>query len=343
MLAPTPLNHPQLRLGRDEPVLEPDLPIVDSHIHLFDRPHLRYLLDDYLDDAKAGHNIVASVYVETQAFNRRVGPEMLRPLGEVEFANGVAAVAASGVYGECRACAGIIGHADLRHGDAIAELLDQALALAPQRFRGIRQVTIEPRTEEHYRYITHRPPVGVMQHPRFHDGMRALAVRGLIFESSIFHYQIGDLTRLADAFPTTPIVLNHMGIATPRSDQDPQAKALAFNEWRELLRDFAARPNALCKVGGLGLPYWGGGFHERTAPIGYLELAQAWQPYVDTAIELFGAQRCMLESNFPPDGRSAGFVPLWNAFKHILCAYSPTEKRDLFHDNAVRVYRLSLQ
>lgn len=333
-------THPQLFAGRDEPVLDPDLPIVDSHHHLFDRPPLRYLLDEYLADARAGHRVVASVYVETQAFARPDGPEMLRPLGEIEFANGVAAAAASGTYGDCRVCAGIVGHADLRFGAAIGDLLDRALALAPRRFRGIRQVTIEPRDEAHHRYITHRPPTGVMQHPRFHDGMRQLQARGLVFDSSVFHHQIPDLAQLADAFPATAIVLNHMGIAV--GDGGGGARRQAFLEWEHSMRELARRPNVVCKVGGLGLPYWGFGFHLRTEPIGYEELAAAWKPFVETTIELFGPQRCMMESNFPPDGRSSGFVPLWNALKHIVRGCSAQDKAALFHDNAVRIYGLEM-
>ena len=336
-----PTTHPQLFAGRDEPVLEPDLLIVDSQFHLFDRPPLRYLLDEYLADAGAGHRVVASVYVETQSFARPDGPEMLRPLGEIEFANGVGAVAASGVYGDCRACAAIVGYADLRFGAAVGELLDRALALAPDRLRAIRQVTVEPRNEADYRYITIRPPVGVMQHPRFHDGMRQVAARGLVFDSSLFHHQIDDLAKLADAFPEVTMVLNHMGIAVPQGNDDA-ARRQAFAEWNGSMRELARRPNVVCKVGGLGLPYWGFNFHQRTEPIGYEELAAAWRPFVETTLELFGAQRCMAESNYPPDGRSAGFVPLFNALKHIVQGSSADEKAAFFHGTAAQVYSLDL-
>jgi L-fuconolactonase len=336
-----PPTHPQLFAGRDEPILEPHLPIVDSQFHLFDRPPLRYLLGEYLKDAQAGHRVVASVYVETMSFARTDGPELLRPLGEVEFANGVGAVAATKAYGNCRACAAIVGHADLRLGAAIGDMLDRAQALAPDRLRGIRQVTIEPRNESDYRHITHRPPTGVMRHPNFHDGMRQLASRGLVFDSSVFHHQLGDLSKLADAFPTVMVVLNHMGIAVPSGD-DVDAKRQAFEEWRDALRELARRPNVVCKVGGLGLPFWGFGFHQRDEPIGYQELATAWRPFVETAIETFGAPRCMVESDFPSDGRSAGFVPLLNALKHIVRGCSAEEKAAVFHDTAVRIYRLDL-
>ncbi len=106
--AGTPPAFKQLLSGRDEPILDPDIPIIDAHHHLFTRPGLRYLLDDYLADAKAGHKIVATVYMEIHAFARPDGPELLRPLGEIEFANGVGAMCASGNYGDVRVCAGII-------------------------------------------------------------------------------------------------------------------------------------------------------------------------------------------------------------------------------------------
>jgi L-fuconolactonase len=341
-VTPSPATHPQLFAGRDEPILDPDLPIVDSHHHLYHRrDQLRYLLDEYLADAGAGHRIVASVYLEIQAFARLDGPPMLRPLGEIEFANGLGAMAASGVYGDCRACAGIVGHADLRHGAAIGEYLDAALALAPQRLRGIRQVTIEPRNEADYRYITHRPPTGVMQHPRFHDGVRELVKRGLVFDAAVFHHQQSALAALADAFPDLTIVHNHMGTAVPRAD-DAAAQRQAFVEWRDGMRELARRPNVMCKIGGLGLPFWGFGFHHRTDPVGYLELAAAWKPFVETSIELFGPQRCLMESNYPVDGRSAGFVPLWNALKHLTRDCAPADRLAMFHDNAARVYRLDL-
>lgn len=334
------MTHKRLE-GRDEPILEPDLPIIDAHHHLFDRPALRYLLDDYLADAGAGHRILASVYVETQAFERRDGPPMLRPLGEIEFANGVGAMAASGVYGPCLACAAIVGYADLRHGEAIGDMLDRAIALAPERFRGVRQVTIEHPSETPFRYMTHRPPVGVLTDPGFRPGIRQVADRGLSFDTAVFHNQLPEIAALADAFAQLPIVLNHVGMAMGMEMADNQ-RAGVFAAWARDLRELARRPNVVCKLGGLGMPFWGFGFENRPEPLGYQELATAWRPFIETAIEAFGAQRCMMESNFPPDGRSCGFVPLWNAMKHITRHCSGDDKAALFHRTAARVYRIKL-
>lgn len=331
----------QLHVGRDEIILDPDIPIIDSHHHLFDRPALRYMFEDYLADCRSGHRIVASVYSETQAFARTDGPEVMRPLGEIEFANGMAAVSASGVYGPIWICAGIVGHTDFRRGDAVAEFLDSAMQVAPDRFRGIRQTAIDHPSEAPYRFITHRPPRGIMQHPDFRKGYRHLGPRGLSYDAAVFDHQLPEVASLADAFPDTTIVLNHLGHMMGM-DVDPSSHKEVFDRWHTWLRDLAQRPNVVCKIGGLGMPFWGFRLEERTDPIGYLELADLWRPFVETVIACFGPERCMMESNYPPDSRSAGFVPLWNALKHIVRHHSPEEKDSLFWRSAVNHYRLKL-
>jgi len=328
--------------GRDEPILDPELPIIDAHHHLFDLPATRYLGDDLLADVQAGHNVVATIYCEAQSFKRRIGPEWLQPLGEVEFANGVGAMHASGVYGEARLCAGIIGHANLTLGAQAGELLDRCMAAAPERFRGVRHVTIEYPDERPFRYVmTFKPPAGVLDDPRFALGLAELVKRGLTFDAAIFNPSLPKIAVLADRFPDLVIVLNHMGTAVG-VDMGPAERAEVFKQWRADLTDLAQRPNVRCKIGGLGMPMWGFRFEERAEPIGYLELAATWQPFIDVAIAAFGPKRCMMESNFPPDGRSCGYVPLWNALKHATEGYSETERRSLFHDTALETYRLRL-
>ncbi len=338
----------QLKAGRNEPILDPDLPIIDSHHHLFDRPGkpgmppLRYLLDDYLEDAYAGHRIVASVYLEIHAFARPDGPEVLRPLGEVEFANGIGAMAASGRYGPCRVAAGIVGYADLRLGDAVGGLLDRCLEAAPERFRGIRQVTMVHHTEAPYQFITNRPPKDVMTSPGFRPAFEHLIKRNLSFDAAVFHHQIPEIIALADAFPQATIILNHCGSAILMDETDEAGRQRVFAHWRTQMRELARRPNVYCKVGGMGLIPWHFGLEQRPDPIGYQELARLWDPWVSESIAAFGAERCMMESNYPPDGRSAGFVPLWNALKHIVRGASASEKAALFHGTAAKVYRLSV-
>ena len=328
--------------GRNEPVILPEIPIIDAHVHLYQSPVVRYLIDDYLADAKAGHDIRASVHIEIKAFARKSGPEALRALGEIEYANGVGAMGASGVYGDCQVSAGIIGHLDLREGDAVADFLDQAMTLAPRRFKGVRQVLIDHPSEVPYRFITHRPPRGLLSDSRFLEGFKHLAPRGLSFDAAVFHNQIPEVAKLAAAFPDTAIVLNHVG--TPMAlDMDASGRAEVFKAWRTGIRELARHPNASCKVSGFGLPFLGFDFIGRAETVYSADLAAAWQPFVTETLEAFGPKRCMTASNFPQDGRACGFVPLWNALKRTVADLTPEERLDLFFDTANRVYRLGIE
>ena len=328
--------------GREEPILEPDLPILDAHIHLFDLPGNRYMLEDYLDDARAGHNIVGAIYCETQAFARTDGPEHLRPLGEVEFANGMAAMCASGRYGSCKVAHGIIGHADLSLGSMVAELLDRCMDAAPERYRGIRHVAVEHPDENVYNHImTFKPPKGVLDTPGFPEGLAELEKRSLVFDAAVWDPTLPRLIELVDRFPKLTFVLNHMACAVG-IDMSDERKAELFRTWSANVKAIAQRPNVVCKTGGMGMPFWGFGFETREEVVGSEELAEAWRPYIETAFEAFGIERCMMESNFPPDGRSSGFVPTWNAYKIITRDYSDDEKQALYTDTAARIYELDV-
>lgn len=329
-------------VGRDEPIVDPDLPIVDAHHHLFLRPTVRYLLDDYLADATAGHRIVASIYSETSAFARTDGEALLRPVGEVEFANGMAAMAASGQFGPARLCAGIVGHADMRLGDAVARLLDRCLQTAPDRYRGVRQIALDHDSDLPWAFVATRPPRGLLTSDAFRAAFRHLAPRGLIFDAAVFDHQLGEVCAIADAFPDTGITLNHAGMAMGMGVAGPAARADLFRAWRDRLAEAAKRPNVSCKIGGFGLPFWGFGLERRTDPIGHAELAGLWRPWFDTAVALFGPDRCMAESNYPPDARAGGYVPIWNALKTLAAGLSADEKADLFWRTATRVHRIDL-
>ena len=120
-----------------ETALEPDLPIIDPHHHLWDAPHRdrgRYFLPELLEDTGGGHNIVSTVFLECQAMFRAAGPEEMKPVGEVEFVNGVAAQSASGQYGKTRACEAIIGWADLMLGARVRSVLEAEIGRPVGRF-----------------------------------------------------------------------------------------------------------------------------------------------------------------------------------------------------------------
>jgi predicted TIM-barrel fold metal-dependent hydrolase len=269
---------------------------------------------------------------------RADGPAELAPVGETEFVNGVAAMSASGNYGPARICAGIVGFADLRLGAKVDSVLEAHLQAGGGRFRGIRQGSVW-HPDERIRSTPVLPPRGLLADPAFRAGFARLAPHGLSFDSWLYFTQIGELTDLARAFPDTTVILDHfggvLGVGPYAGKRDE-----VFAEWRQSLAGLAACPNAFVKLGGLAMRICGFGFHERALPPSSTELAAAWTPYVETAIELFGVKRCMFESNFPVDKGSCSYAILWNAFKRIAENASAQEKAALFGGTARQVYRL---
>lgn len=323
-----------------EDILEPDLPIIDPHHHLWDFPAHRYLLPDLLADTGSGHNIVSTVFIECTACYRADGPEELRPLGETEFVNGISAMSASGGYGPTRAAAGIVGFVDLTIGARAEEVLRRHMQAAGSRFKGIRHAAgWEDKTTEVHNSHTHPPRHLYRDHARFREGFAALGRLGLVFDAWLYHPQIGDLIDLARAFPAQPIVLDHVGGPLGLGwYADKRSEILA--SWTKDMRELAKCSNVSIKLGGLGMRISGFAFHHReTAPTSQV-LADAWRPYMDVCIEAFGAKRCMFESNFPVDKISGSYAVCWNAFKRLAAGASADEKAALFHDTARRFYAL---
>jgi L-fuconolactonase len=321
-----------------EDVLEPGLPICDAHHHLWDHPGRRYLLDELLADTGSGHDVRATVFVECLSMYRATGPVALRPVGETEFVNGVAAMSASGRYGATRVAAGIVAFADLTLGDDVAAVLDAHLAVSP-RFRGIRHAAGWDASEA-VRGSHTKPPAGLLGDAGFRRGFAELARRGLTFDAWVYHPQLAEVTDLARAFPDTTIVLDHLGGPLGIGPYAGR-RAEIFAWWTGAIRALAACPNVVVKLGGLVMPLNGFGFHKRPQPPTSAELAEATRDWHLHAIECFGVERCMFESNFPVDRVSASYRVLWNSFKLIAGAFSHHEKAALFHDTATRVYGLA--
>jgi predicted TIM-barrel fold metal-dependent hydrolase len=323
---------------RREPILEPELPIIDPHHHLWDRPDWRYLLDELLADTNSGHNILATVFVQARAMTRATGPVEMRPLGETEFVNGVAAMSASGIYGKTRVCAGIVGHADLTLGSRVEPVLAAHMRAAGDRFRGIRHTTAWD-ADSSIRNPAYNPPRGLLGDKTFRQGFAVLGRLGLSFDAWLYHPQIDELADLARAFPQTMIVLNHVGGPIGIGAYAGRHKEV-FPVWASSIRGIAAGPNVCVKLGGLGMRMGGFGFHEQAEPPSSETLAATWRPYMDTCIEAFGASRCMFESNFPVDKGSYSYPVFWNACKILAKEASAREKAQLFAGTAARFYRL---
>lgn len=322
-----------------EDTIDPALPICDPHHHLWDRREgrveRRYLLDEILRDVQSGHTIVSTVFIEHLAMFRAEGPEEMKYVGEVEFANGIAAMAASGLYGRTRVAAGIVGYADLAAGSRVRAVLEAEMAAAPGRLRGIRCTGAwdpDPR-------IARAKGPGFYLDAKFREGFAELDALGLSFDLTSRFHQLADCADLARAFPGTTMILNHLGGLAGIGAYAGRQEEI-FATWRKGMAELATCPNVAVKLGGLAMDYTGFGWHERPKPPTSRELCDATRPYYETAIELFGPGRCMFESNFPVDKISCSYNVLWNSFKRITEGYSAGEKAELYHDTAARVYRL---
>jgi L-fuconolactonase len=345
-----------------EPALEPELPIIDPHHHLwgvsyavrlgrsladddltgFERQNIRvprYLLDDVLADIDSGHDVRATVFAQCHAMYRADASEEMAPVGETEFVNGIAAMSASGLYGTTRVAEGIVGFAELRLGAAVEQVLQAHIRAGNGRFRGVRQMT----AWDSDRSILGRlslTPQGLLFDEQFRRGFAKLAPLGLTFDAWLLEPQLRDLVDLARAFPETQIVLDHSG--TPLGVGEYAGKREEnFARWQASMKAIGQLPNVSVKVGGLGMQVLGFGTEALEFGKSSAELAKLWRPYVETCIEAFGVDRCMFESNFPVDGGSCTYGTLWNAFKHITAGASADEKAHLYAGTARRVYSLT--
>ena len=326
----------------EEEPLDPDRPIIDPHLHLWDAHPApgalqRFLLPELLQTVEgSGHKVTHTVFVECRAMYRTDGPPELRPIGETEFANGVAAMSASGAYGPCRVAHRIVGHADLLLGAAVAPLLEAHLARAGERFRGVRGNTAY--SEAGLFGAPCDPKAGEALRSRaFIEGARVLAGLDLSLDVWCVHDQLDDVAALADAAPDLAIVLDHVGTPDGRDGREAEART----EWARRIAELARRPNVRIKLGGLGMDLTGP-IPAEVGPGGSEDLASRWCPYVETCIEAFGAERCMFESNFPPDKAAGSYGAIWNAFKLIARSASEAEKDRLFRGTAAETYRIGV-
>lgn len=330
---PIPVRPEWLALS-SEPVLEPELEIIDAHHHLWERPDNRYLVPELLEDLADGHNVRATVFVQCRSMYRNQGPEELRPVGETEFVvNATRGLTAD----QPKVAAGIVCMADLLLGDAVVPVLEAQLAAGEGRLRGVRTMTS---SHPDVSSMFGKMPERRLMDPMWRRGASHLPDRGLVCDIYAFHTQLDEVQDLARSQPKLNIVLNHMG--TPLlSGPFAHRRAEVFAEWKKALAGVASCPNVVLKLGGAGIHVIGFRFHERELPPDSVMLAEAWRPFIETAIELFGVERCMFESNFPVDKGQFGYRALWNAFKRLSSGASAEEKAQLFAGTAARVYRLN--
>ena len=320
-----------------EAIINADQPIVDPHHHLWVTPASTYLFPDLLADLNTGHDVRATVFAECRAMYRADGPQERRSLGETEFITGVSAMSASGTFGPARACAAMVGHVDLRLGDQAGPILEAHVRASAGRFSGIRFSTAWDPSERLHRAA---PEPELLRDPRVRRGVACLDRLGLSLDVWVYHPQLDEVSELAAAFPDLTIVLNHIGVPIlggPYADRRDEVIA----SWKAGMARLSKHPNVVVKVGAIPIRVPGAPPNEKADPPSSEVVAAAWKPFVETCIELFGANRCMFESNFPVQKRWCSYQVVWNAFKRLASGASPTEKAALFSGCAARAYRLS--
>ena len=332
------ITRPEWLRLTEEAAIDSDRAICDPHHHLWDRENNRYLVEDLHDDLRSGHNIVSTVFIECGARYRADGPESFRPVGETEFVVGEAERAAGIAGCSTKVAAGIVGHVDLRFGTEVGAVLQAHIEAGAGRFRGIRHcVSADPDPDVPQHRIL--PPLGQMADPTYREGFACLEPLGISFEAWLYHPQIPDVIDLARSFPGITIILDHVGGPIGVGSYAGRRDAI-FEEWKSSIDELAGLPNVLVKLGGLGMTVCGFGWEKRDQPPSSQDIADAIAPYVQHCVDRFGVERAMFESNFPVDKQSCGYGIMWNALKRIAEKYNQTERDAMFHDNALRIYRL---
>ena len=162
-----------------------------------------------------------------------------------------------------------------------------------------------------------------MADPKWRQGYALLARHGFHYDLQAPWGQLGEAAALARDFPDTLIILNHTGLPVDRGEP-------ALAAWRAALEDFAAQPNTAIKISGLGQP-------------GQPWTAMANRRVVREAIEVFGTERAMFASNWPVDSLAADSLDtIFNGFAESVADFGEAERRRLFRDNAMEIYRISL-
>ncbi len=335
-----PTGNDWLALTTEE-TLEPEIAICDPHHHFWvHRPepadYQQYLLPDLAGDVNSGHNVHSTVFIEVRCEYRTDGPDEMKPVGEVEYVQTIADASASGSHGPTKAAAAIIGHADLKLGEGVRPVLEAMQAASPNRFRGVRHSVGWDESRE----LANREINGALGTDGYRAGAKVLAGMGLILENSLYFHQASELADFARALPELTIVLNHIGGLVrvgPYANRDEYV----LPEWRKGIELMAKAPNIVLKLGGVGQTRFAYGWDERETPVGSEELAETLGPLMNHCIEQFGPERCMFESNYPVDKISYSYNVLFNAFKRLSKGYSATDRANLFHGTAARVYNIN--
>lgn len=316
--------------------LEPDLRICDAHHHIWLEDGLiPYSVADFARDTSGGHRIESSIYIECDQGYRDSGPAELRPVGETERAVRFAEESCRLGGAQIR---GIVPLIDPRMGHGIDAVIDAHQDAAKGLLCGFRARTgYDPARQ--YVPAGHQQWPGQMLEPAFAEGAARIGRRGLVLELLFYHSQLHEAVALAQKLADTPIVINHLAFPIGVGGYEQRRNDVEAS-WRSGLAKLAKLPHVSMKIGGFGMRLFGHGWPDRGRPVTSDEIVAQVGARVRFAIDTFGPQRCIFESNFPVDGLSFGYTTLWNALKKMSAGYSSSERAALLHDTAVTTYGL---
>jgi predicted TIM-barrel fold metal-dependent hydrolase len=322
-----------LSKGAIEEILDPEVEIVDTHIHLWaDRERFPdYAFPHFKADAEDGHRVTAAVYVDCGSGYRTDGPEHLRPVGETET---VVSVAEENPFPKI---AGIVAFADLA-GSQLTEIVDAHVDAGRGLFKGVRQMLAHDE-DSTIPQPRNGPSPHLMERDDWRAGLAWLGERNMTFDAFVYHPQLPKLAAAARAVPGTNIILDHLG--SPVSiGRFAGRRSEVLAEWKDSMSELSECPNVVVKIGGIGWPPMGGGFEKGEAPPTSAELADAWEPFVSHALSAFGPTRCLAESNFPMDQQTTTYRTLWNALKRLVGDLPREDQQLVMAGTARRVYGL---
>ena len=324
-----------------EEIIDPQLPIIDPHHHLWNRDDqlagsFPYLIEHLNEDTFSGHNIEGTIFMECAAGYYLKGKEKYKPVGETEFV--INLINESKKLKKSNNIIGIIGYADLMLGNEVKDVLDLHLLKGEGLFKGIRHAAGWDKNSEIHN--SHSNPVeNIYYNKNFRLGAEELIKLSLTFDAWHYHHQIKDLSNFAISYPELTIVHDHFGGPLGVGPYEGKKKEI-FQKWKDDISLLSESKNVFAKLGGLAMPVNGWNFHKQDKPASSDQILDMHFEYYQHTINCFGVDRCMFESNFPVDKRSISYHVLWNAFKKMVQDYSVEDKNKLFFKNAKDIYRV---
>ena len=322
-----------------EEIIDPELPIIDPHHHLWNGDNqlagsFPYLIENLSEDTNSGHNIVGTIFMECAQGYYQEGEDKYKPIGETEYVMKIIKDAKK--RSNSANIIGIISFADLMLGSKVKDVLNQHILIGEGLFKGIRHAAGWDQSNEIHN--SHSNPIkNIYYDPSFRKGAEELIKLNLTFDSWHYHNQISDLSIFAKDYPELTIIHDHFGGPLGVGPYQGKKQEI-FKKWKDDISQLSENKNVHSKLGGLAMPVNGWNFHKQDKPATSDQIIEMHYDYYLHAIECFGVDRCMFESNFPVDRRSISYHVLWNAFKKMVSNYSNEDKNKLFFQNAKDVY-----